>query len=94
MIPPDFRGTSHFMADSAALKVKINGRFHTEIIFMRMNTHCYTMVPGDASLVMVIQHRTHHKFMLFASYCENSKSPSTHTPKREVRNPGNSVVLT
>lgn len=59
-----------------------------------MNTHCYTMVPGDASLVMVIQDRTHHKFMLFASHYENSKSPSTHTSKRGVRNPGNAVVLT
>lgn len=45
------------------------------IHFIHMNTHCYTMVPGDASLVMVIQDRTHHKFRLFASHCENSKAP-------------------
>lgn len=68
---------------------------HCEIIyFRRMNTHCYTIVPGDASLVLVIQDRTHRKFMLFASHYEIGKSPSTHTPKREVRHPGNSVVLT
>lgn len=28
MIPPYFRGISHFVADSAAFKVKINGKLH------------------------------------------------------------------
>lgn len=40
---------------------------------MHMNTHCYTMVPGDASLVMVIQDRTLHTFRLFAVTVKTAK---------------------
>lgn len=54
------------MADSAALEVKMANYTSCKVIhFIHMNTHCYIVVSGDSSFVMVIQNITCHKFMSY-----------------------------
>lgn len=61
-----------------------------------MNTHCYTVVTADPCLIIVTQDIT-SQVHIFASHHVKGKTPvtwfsSTHTSKRYVKNPGNSVV--